>query len=163
MRFFRKPIPEPAEIHQSLRLETLEFSRAPLGIAPIHAETQRADLVMDWGMPTGSVTVVALSDRNPSLCLPGGRGSIGEGQSRESIRKAAQNAGTFVPAARSIMRRATEYPLPGPEQVTSYALSDAGGFSESACFEELSTHRNQLANLGDALEEIITHHRLIPR
>jgi hypothetical protein len=114
-------------------------------------------------MATGSITIVAESDRNPSVYFTGSRGSIGEGQTRESIRKAAQNAGPLAPADRLIMRRVTEYPVAGPEQVKLYVPSDAGGFSETACVGERSAQRLHLANLGDASQEIITQYRRIAR
>jgi hypothetical protein len=115
---------------------------------------------MDWAIPNGSATVVAISDGNASVYLSHGGGFIG-GFAHESVRKAAQ---LTVAAANEIqpqMHATTTYPLPQPGEVTFYALTDSGVFTASALEADLKNGRSPLSNLSNAAQEVITQYRLM--
>ena len=75
MKFYRKPKPEPADVDQKLRLQSLQASRAELGIPAMQTEAQPWGVLMDGGIASGSATVVALSDPNASIYLSSAGGS----------------------------------------------------------------------------------------
>ena len=116
---------------------------------------------MDWGIPAGSATVVAMADGNASVYLSGGGGFIGGSQSHETIRAAAKKTVEIAEEVQPLMRATTSYPLPQRGQVTFYLLTDAGVFTASAPDEDLRSHRSPLYKLGDAAQTIITEYRLI--
>jgi hypothetical protein len=161
VKIFGKSQPGPANVYEELRTQLLTGSRAALGIAPSLNETQPWGVVMDWNMMSGSATVVALADGNASVYLSSGGGSIGGGQSHESIRNASRDAMAAAAEVRARMHRTETFPQPGPQQVSLYVLTDAGIFSESAFVEEIIAGQHPLSRLGNAMQEIITQYRLI--
>ena len=146
--------------YQGLRNLVFQSTRAKLGLPPESTPTQPWGVVMDWGLPEGTATVVAFSDGSASVYLSSGGGFIG-GASHESIRKAAQKMVTIADGCQPQTHATTTYPLPQRSRVIFYLLTDAGIFTTSASQEELSTHRHPLSQLGDAAQDIITQYRLI--
>jgi hypothetical protein len=118
---------------------------------------------MDWNLGHGIATVVAMADGNASVYLSSGGGSIGGGKTHESVRLAAQKALLIASEILPKMRRVTQYPLPGPEQVSFYVLTDAGVFSESASTPELTIGQHPLSDLGNAMQEIIMQYQTIQK
>ena len=152
----------PAEnIYFRLRNQILQAKRDQLGLPITAHPTVPWAVVMDWGVSNGTATIVAISDGTASVYLSSGGGSIGGGQSHESIRKAARNAVSVAAEFQPQMQPATAHPFPQPGGVIFYALTDAGVFTATVSEAELSTHRHRLSKLGDALQEIITQYRLV--
>jgi len=144
-----------------LRSQILELKREKIGLAVPAKSTEPWAAVMDWGVTNGTATVVAIADGTASIYLSSGGGSMGGGQSHDSIRKAAQKMVSIAVEFQPQMQATGTYPLPQRGQVTFYVLTDAGVFTETAPQEELSSHRHPLSKLGDAAQEIITQYRLI--
>jgi hypothetical protein len=117
---------------------------------------------MDWGISSGTTTVVALSDGNASVYLSSGGGYMGGAPSHASIREAAQRMVALAAESQTLMRATNDYPLPKSGEVIFYLLTDAGVFTTSASEEDLSSHRHPLSRLGDATQEIITEYLRIP-
>jgi hypothetical protein len=143
--------PEPSDTYLGLRNQMLQASRTKLGLPATSKPTQPWGVLMDWGIPKGSATVVAISDGNASVYLSPGGGFIG-GFAHESVRKAAQ---LTVAAANEIqpqMHATTTYPLPQPGEVTFYALTDSGVFTVSALEADLKSGRSPLSNLSNAAQ-----------
>lgn len=152
---------ESTNIYLSLRERALKTKREDIGVAAPSKPTEPWAAVMDWGVSTGTATVVAISDGTASIYLSSGGGSIGGGQSDESIHKAAQKMVSVAAEFQPQMMRATDVDtLPQRGQVVFYVLTDAGVFTASASEVELSSHRHPLSKLGDAAQEIITQSRL---
>ena len=118
--------------------------------------------MMDWGITSGTATVVALSDGNASVYMSNGGGYLG-GASHEPIREAARN---MVAAATEIQKQTTAttaYPLPESNEVIFYLLTDAGIFTARGSEDELRAPGHFLSKLGDAGQEVITQYRLIQK
>jgi hypothetical protein len=115
---------------------------------------------MDWGLPNGSATLVALSDGNASVYLSTGGGYIG-GQSHEPVRKAAQRTVIVANEVEPQIHATTAYPLPRPGEVAFYALTDSGVFTASAPEEDLKDDHSPLSKLANAAQEVITQYRLM--
>jgi hypothetical protein len=160
---FGKSKPDKEDVYQGLRLQILQGSRKKFSLAPATNRNEPWGVVMDWGMARGTATVTALSDGSASIYLSSGGGSIGGGQSHESIRKAAQNAVTIAAKLQPTMRATTKYPLPSQDQLIFYVLTDTGAFTESAPVKDVSSHRHALSSLGDAMQVIVTEYRQIQK
>jgi hypothetical protein len=115
---------------------------------------------MDWGVPKGSATVVAMSDASASVYLSRGGGFIG-GSSHQSVRKAAQQTVTVADKVQPQMHPTTVFPLPQPGEVIFYALTDSGVFTISAPETHLKSGRSPLSELANAAQDVITQYRLM--
>jgi len=152
-----------ADTYTGLRNQILHLKREKIGLSAPAKPTEPWAAAMDWGVTNGTATVVAISDGTASIYLSSGGGSIGGGQSHDSIRKAAKRMVSIAAELQPQMSAAHTYPLPQPSQVTFYVLTDAGVFTASAPQEELNSHRRALSRLGDAAQDIITQYRLIQK
>ena len=152
--------PDPG-VYLGLRNLMLQGSRAKFGISPGLKPTQPYGVLMDWGIPAGSATVVAIADGTASVYLSSGGGFLGGGQSHESIRAAAKRTVEIADEVQPLMQSTAAYPLPQRGQVTFYILTDAGVFTASASDDELRSHRSPFYKLGDSAQTIITEYRLI--
>jgi hypothetical protein len=154
------PKPAPGDVYLGLRSRILQSSRKQLGLPNTSSSTQPWGILMDWGLPHGSATVVALSDGNASVYLSNGGGYIG-GQSHDTIRKAAQKTVVVANEVEPQMHATTSYPLPRPGEVAFYALTDSGVFTASALEDDLKNGHSPLSKLANAAQEVITQYRLI--
>jgi hypothetical protein len=100
-------------------------------------------VVMDQGMkPNSSFSIVALSDGNASIYVSTGGGVVG-GYDHEQVRRAATDFVRLVNSQQQNLVPVTSYPLPKPDVVTFYGISDAGvrSYSESAQSLQAPSHR----------------------
>jgi hypothetical protein len=114
---------------------------------------------MDWGVRNGTATVVAMSDGSASVYLSSGGGYLG-GIGQEPLRKAAQNAVKVARGVQLPSQATTAFPLSEQRGVFFYFLTDAGVFTLRTSEQELSSSRDSLRELGDAMQGVITEYRL---
>ena len=114
---------------------------------------------MDWGIKTGTVTVIAMSDGSASIYLSSGGGSLG-GIGQETIRNAAKKAVTLAATVQPQMQDTKTFPLPATGDVEFYALTDAGVFNANVREADLRTGRGPFISLGNAMQEVITAYRI---
>ena len=152
----------PSAAYEALRNQALHMNSQQIGLPASPDPSTPWAVVMDWGMgeANATVTVLAIFDGTASIYFSTGGGSIGGGQSHESIRAAAQRAVIIASEVQPQVRKVTSYPLPKSGEVAFYLLSDAGVFSASATQADLSAHRHPLSKLGSAMQDIITQYRL---
>src|ERR1019366_7738960 len=131
--------PDP-KVYFGLRNLMLQGTRAKFGISAGTKPTQPYGVLMDWGIPAGSATVVATADGTARVYLSSGGGFLGGGQSHESIRTAAKRALETADEAQPLMHPTTNYPLAQLGQVNFYVLTDAGVFTTSASEDDLRSH-----------------------
>jgi hypothetical protein len=146
------------QVYFGLRDLMLKGSREKFGIAAPSKPTEPWGVLMDWGIPAGSATVVALVDGSASVYLSSGGGFLGGGQSHESIRGAAKQAVEAAKEVQPLMHPSADYPLPQRGQVTFYLLTDSGVFGAGASEDDLKSHRSPLYKLGDAAQKVITEY-----
>jgi hypothetical protein len=139
----------------------LHGSRAKFGIAVPSTPNEPWGVVMDWGVPAGTATVVALADGSASIYLSSGGGFLGGGQSHESIRNAAKQTIEVAKQVQGLARPTSDYPIPGRGKVTFYLLTDSGVLIADASDEDLRSHRSPLYKLGDAVQNVVTENRRI--
>lgn len=117
---------------------------------------------MDWGVQTGTATIVAIADGTASIYVSSGGGSIGGGQSHSKLRNVAQSAVAIAGELLEHMQRSDDSSrLPETGSVAFYVRTDSGNFTARASQELLSKNQHPMAKLGNIMQEIITEYRLI--
>jgi hypothetical protein len=153
--------PSKREVYVGLRNQIFQLTRDKCGLPPNAQPSEPCAAIMDWGVKTGTATVVAVADGTTSIYLSSGGGSIGGGQSHAAIREAGQHflalSKEFLPQ----MQVTTEYPLPATGQVIFYVRTVGGVVTARVSEGELSSHRHPLSRLGDAAQQIITEYHLL--
>lgn len=149
--------------YRELREQILRGTRAQFGLAPEPNPTTPWGVVMDWGIDNRTVTVAALSDGSASIYYSSGGGSIGGGQSHESIRDAAKKAVAVAAKVQGKLKQSSNFSLPLPDEAKFYLLTDAGVFAGRAKVAELSSGRGELSKLGNAMQTIITEYMRLPK
>jgi hypothetical protein len=147
------------ETYLGLRDLMLGETRTKLSLAPTATPTEPWGVMMDWGMSSGTATVVAMSDGSASVYLSSGGGYLG-GIGQEPIRNAAKNAVALAREVQPQMKETKTFPLPPTGQVQFYVLTDAGVYTASASESDLSASRSPFSKLGDGMQGIITEYRL---
>ncbi len=150
----------PEVVYQGLRNMVLCGTRERFGLAPTSNRTEPWGVVMDWGVPNGTATVMALSDGSASIYLSSGGGYLG-GQKEESVRNAALQAVMTAAKFQPQMRPSADYVLPATGEVIFYALTDAGVFTTSAKEIEMRDPAHPLAGLGSAMQNVVTQYRIL--
>lgn len=162
------PTPEPAvqpepsteTVYQGLRNMVLCGTRERFGLASTATPNEPWGVVMDWGVPNGTATVMALSDGSASIYLSSGGGYLG-GQKEEAVRSAALHAVAVAREYPSQMRKTSDYVLPVTGEVVFYLLTDSGAFTSTAKEIELRNPAHSLAKLGNAMQGIVTQYRIL--
>ncbi len=155
-----EPKPSTETVYQGLRNMVLCGTRDRFGLAPTASSTEPWGVVMDWGVPSGTATVMALSDGSASIYLSGGGGYLG-GQNQESVRTAALNAIEIAREYPSQMHKTTDYILPATGEIIFYLLTDAGVLTASEKEIELRAPAHPLARLGNAMQNVVTQYRIL--
>jgi len=148
------------QVYFGLRDMMLHTSRERIGIPKPANQNEPWGVMMDWGIPTGSATTVALADGTASVYLSSGGGFIG-GESHESIRNAAKQAVEAAKGVQPLTQLTTDYPIPQRGGVIFYLFTDSGVFTGNATEEQLRTHQSPLHKLRDAAQNVITEYRRI--
>jgi hypothetical protein len=155
-----EPKPSPETVYQGLRNMVLCGTRDRFGLAPTSSPTEPWGVVMDWGVPSGTATVMALSDGSASIYMSGGGGYLG-GQNQESVRSAALHALEVAHEYPSQMQKTTDYILPATGEIIFYLLTDSGVLTASEKEMELRDPAHPLAKLGNAMQNIVTQYRIL--
>jgi hypothetical protein len=142
-----------------LRSLVLQGTRVNFGLAPGSRPTQPFAVVADWGLPEGTTTVIAIADGSASVYRSNRGGSIGGGQSHESIRNAALETVKLADDVQPIMRSTKEYPPAQRGQVNFYVVTDAGVYAATASEDDLAGGHSPFSKLGDSAQAIITAYR----
>jgi hypothetical protein len=153
--------PASKALYLGLRKLALQASREEFNLAPMSAPTEPWGVMIDWGVPHGTATVVAFSDGHASIYLSNGGGFLGGAESHESVRSVAKQMVAAAVECQPQTHATSEYPLPQQGEVFFYLLTDAGVFTASAPEKDLSSHHHSLSKLGDAAQGVINQYRLI--
>ena len=151
----------PANAFMGLRTLVLEGTRATFGLGPGNPATEPFAVVTDWDDEQGATTVVAIADGSASVYRSNGGGSIGGGQSHQSIRNAALKTVELAAAAQPSMHATRQYPLAARGQVNFYVVTDAGVFTATASQDDLQNNRSPFSALARAAANIIEEYRRV--
>lgn len=154
------PPAPPETVYQGLRNMVLCGTRERFGLEATASPTEPWGVVMDWGVPNGTATVMALSDGSASIYLSGGGGYLG-GQKEESVRSAALKAVETVREFQPRMRPTKDYILPATGEVIFYALTDEGVFTTAEQEMQLRDPAHPFARLGTAMQNIVSQYRIL--
>lgn len=155
-----EPKPSSEIVYQGLRNMVLCGTRERFGLASTSNPSEPWGVVMDWGVPSGTATVMALSDGSASIYLSSGGGYLG-GQNQETVRNAALQAIEVAREYPSQMQKTTEYNLPVTGEVIFYMLTDSGPLTVSEKEMELRNPSHPLAKLGNAMQNVVTQYRIL--
>ena len=157
----RAPVPKRPNTYLALRSQVLNSQRPQASPSTPGQPSDPWAVVMDWRVPSGTATVVAVSDGTASIYYGSGGGSIGGGYARQSIRDGALHAVSIAKRFLDHMQLAESFPLPETDGVAFYILTERGVFAPKASVELLSTSRHPLSELGNAMQAIITQYRIM--
>jgi hypothetical protein len=155
-----EPKPSPETVYQGLRNMVLCGTRDRFGLAPTSSPIEPWGVVMDWGVSSGTATVMALSDGSASIYLSGGGGYLG-GQNQESVRNAALHAIEVAREYPSQMQKTTDYILPATGEIIFHLLTDSGVLTASEKENELRNPGHPLSKLGNAMQNVVTQYRIL--
>ena len=114
----QEPTGKGHEAYLGLRNLMLTGSRVKFSIPVTSRPTEPWGVVMDWGIQSGTVTVVAMSDGSASIYLSSGGGSLG-GIGQEAIRNAAKHAVGLASSVQRQMKETKTFPLPQTGRLSS--------------------------------------------
>jgi hypothetical protein len=157
----RAPVPKRTNTYLALRSQVLNSGRPQASPLTSGQPSDPWAVVMEWAVPSGTATVVAVSDGTASIYYSGGGGSIGGGYARQSIRDGALYAVSIAKRFLDHMQVTESFSLPEPDGVAFYILTERGVFAAKASVELLSTNRHPLSELGNAMQAIITQYRIM--
>jgi hypothetical protein len=155
----RSAHPNRSDVYHGLRNRALQASREKFGVPAPTPASAPWGVVMDWGTPSGSVTIVAISDGNASVYLSTGGGYLGGGASSEPIRAAARSAVDVAVRCQPQAHPTAEFPLPGPGEVIFYLLTDAGALVIRASEPAVRDGAGALTDLANRMQSIVTLYR----
>lgn len=155
-----QPDSRAQETYLGLRNLMLTGSRTKFSLPPTSRPTEPWGVLMDWGVPAGKASVVAMSDGSASIYLSNGGGYLG-GIGQEPIRAAAKKAVEAAAEVQPQMKKTETFtPLPDTGEVTFYALTDAGVYTTSAKEADLREGKTSFAKLGNAMQQVVTEYRI---
>jgi hypothetical protein len=150
----------PEEAYMRLRLEAFGTVAARLVLPADFKPTDPYGTVMEMGIPKSVVTLVCFADGDARLYYKTGGGMVG-GVSHETVRKAAQE---FTAMSRKVlgrMTKTTEYPLPAPDRVRFYVLTQRGVFTTETDRQALGENPTDLSTLFYSGQEVVTQMRQV--
>ncbi len=115
---------------------------------------------MDWPLEDQIVTVIGLCDGNASLYTTSTFGVIG-GIGHETVRVAAQNLVRVAEGLHDLAKPSAEYSYPRQGQIRFYLLTFHGVRVLEAEERKVSEGTDQLSELGDRAQRLITELRLV--
>ena len=152
MSWFRKPKPprpSPTEVTAELRKRALQA----LGES-LDGETL-AGIIVDWGFPTATASVVCMADGTTSLYRSSGGGVIGAG-TKPAVRLASD---ALLAAAQNSVREIRDEDdgtAPRPGEFRFHVVTEEGARCATATMEELATGAHPLSPLFVATQNEIT-------
>ena len=149
----------PKDIYTDLRSMALTVDLATLQTPAGEPWTGAGLAMMEIGMERAVASIVAIADGTVSMYLSTGGGVIGAGE-HEAVRAEAKRFRTVVADSRSLLSRATEFPLPEPGDVRFQARIGGDGFSAAAAESALRGGRHPLSPLYAAGQDLLTEIRL---
>jgi hypothetical protein len=152
MSWFRKPKPprpSPTEVTAELR------KRALAALEEQRDGDTLGGIVVDWGFPEATASIVALADGTASLYLSSGGGVIGGG-GRAAVRDAADALRALAQRMAGAIAEPDDSGVPAPGSFRFHIVTGAGARSATATVEELGRGAHPLSPLFAATQSVIT-------
>ena len=152
MSWFRKPKPprpSPTEVAAELRMRALD------ALGELRNGDMLGGIVVDWGFPTATASVVALADGTTSLYLSSGGGVIGGG-GNASVRQAADALLALAQRMTGEIRAPDDGSAPAPGEFRFHVVTADGARSATATVEKLGGGAHSLSPLFAATQDVIT-------
>ncbi len=150
------------DTYSGLRNLILQGSRQKFGLPPA-SPAEPYGVLMDWGVSSGTASVVAMADGTASIYFSSGGGYLGGGQKHESIKAAAKKTVEAAVEVLPLLHPTTTFPLPKAGTATFYVLTDGGVLTATATDDELRLQTGPFLRLGNAAQSIISQYRVLEK
>ncbi len=149
----------PGSAYADLRENLLRSSAGEAGVDPGPGRIVWG-VIMELRINEIAISTVALADGRASIHMENGGGIIGGG-AHERVRIAASYAALVAEECREFTAPTRTFPLPEPDRITFYLLTDEGPRTGQAYPDELVEGRHELSPLFIACNDLITELRMI--
>lgn len=151
MSWFRRPKPprpSPTAVTAELRKRALD------ALGELRDGAKLGGIVVDWGFPTATASVVALADGTASLYLSSGGGVIGGG-GKASVRQAADALLASAQRLAVEIRDPDDGGVPAAGSFRFHIVTADGARSATATMAELAGGGHALSPLFAATQNVI--------
>ncbi len=148
------PKPNPA-IYLKLRSNALQAPLPDLATDLVHV------VLMDWHVGAGTASVLAASDGTASIYLSNGGGFLGGGQKSTTVHTLALKAVQLARIAAPLCEHTDTIDLPAAGEVFFYLRSNSGLRRGAATEAAMSSGKDPLVALGNAMQQIVSAYRAI--
>jgi hypothetical protein len=150
----------PEEVYMSLREAALRKNPEQLFLPDGLKPDEPYGAMMEMGIPNSVVTLACFADGDAGLYYKTGGGMKGGG-SHETVRRAAKQFVALSHKALPRMIKTDSHPLPEPEKVRFYVLTQKGTFTTEANRQALGGSENELSALFYSGQDVVGQMRQV--
>jgi hypothetical protein len=150
----------PEEVYMSLREAALRKSPEQLFLPDGLKPDEPYGALMEMAIPNSVVTLACFADGEAGIYYKTGGGMKGGG-SHETVRRAAKQFITLSYRALPRMIKTDSHPLPEPEKVRFYVLTQKGTFTTEANRQALGGSENELSALFYSGQDVVGQMRQV--
>lgn len=148
--------------YTDMRNMALGVTEEQLGVQIPADQTKIYGVVMDWGLPEGTATLISFVSGDASLYLSSGGGVIG-GVGHDNVKQAAI---AFIDKAKKYLSKTTKTektPLPDKDGVRFYLLTSKGKFVGQEQMKNFENNSSEWLDLFEEGNKVITElHKVTP-
>lgn len=155
-----KVVKSPEEVYMSLREAALRRDPEQLFLPDGLKPDEPYGALMEMGIPNSVVTLACFADGDAGIYYKTGGGMKGGG-SHENVRRAAKQFIAVSHKALPKMVKTDSHPLPEPEKVRFYVLTQKGTFTTEAKRQALGGSENELSALFYSGQDVVGQMRQV--
>ena len=153
-------VKSPEEVYMSLREAALRKDPEQLFLPDGLKPDEPYGALMEMGIPNSVVTLACFADGDAGIYYKTGGGMKGGG-SHENVRRAAKQFIALSHKALPRMVKTDSHPLPEPEKVRFYVLTQKGTFTTEANRQALGGSENELSALFYSGQDVVGQMRQV--
>ena len=150
----------PEEVYMDLRQRAIETDPKRLVLTSELKPTDAYGALMEMGISSSVVTLACFADGDARVLYKTGGGMIG-GISHENVRQASREFLALAQRALAGMTKATDRPLPGPDKLRFYVLTQRGVFTTETDRRILGRAESDLSALYYSGQEVVAQMRQV--
>lgn len=143
---------DPGAVMKGLRNRLLTSKPSEVGLEGEDAKAKVWGVLLEFGFPEGTATLVSLRDGTSSLYTSTGGGILGGYTARPEARRCVAQAERHL----ARMKATKSFPYPAPRRVKFYLLTQGGVYAAEAGMDEAAGGRHPLSPLFYAGNEVLT-------
>jgi hypothetical protein len=153
-------VKSPEEVYMSLREAALRKNPEQLFLPDGLKPDEPYGALMEMAIPNSVVTLACFADGDAGIYYKTGGGMKGGG-SHENVRRAAKQFIAVSHKALPRMIKTDSHPLPEPEKVRFYVLTQKGTFTTEANRQALGGSENELSALFYSGQDVVGQMRQV--